>query len=60
MQLWKDASQMAPDEGSEEASWYIYNDLKRENPKEADVWLDLAVELGLDEAIAEKASIPEW
>jgi TPR repeat protein len=60
MQLWKDASQMAPDEGSEEAAWYIYNDLKRENPKAAEVWLDLAVELGLDEAIAEKASIPEW
>jgi len=60
MQLWKDASQMAPDEGSEEAAWYIYNDLKRESPKEAEVWLDLAVELGLDEAIAEKASIPEW
>ena len=60
MQLWKDAAGMAPDEGSEEACWYLYEDLKRENPKDGEIWLDLAVELGLEDAIAEKASISDW
>jgi len=60
MQLWKDAAEMAPDEGSEEAGWYLYEDLKRENPKDAKMWLDLAVQLGLEDAITEKASMPEW
>lgn len=44
--LWKDATKMAPDEGSEEAAWNLYQECVREDPKEAQRWLDLAEELG--------------
>lgn len=44
--LWKEAARKAPDEGSEEASWYLYEEFRRDNPKEAQEWLELAEELG--------------
>jgi TPR repeat protein len=47
--LWKSATRKAPDEGSEEASWYLYEEYKRDNPKEAQRWLYLAEELGYHE-----------
>ncbi len=44
--LWKEATDMAPDEGSEEAAWNLYQEYVRDDPKEAQRWLDLAEELG--------------
>lgn len=44
--LWEEAAKKAPDEGSEEAAWYLYEEYKRDDPKEAKQWLDLAEELG--------------
>jgi len=49
--LWKKAAAMAPDEGSEEAAWYLFEEYKRDDPNEARKWLDLAEELGFDDAI---------
>lgn len=51
IQLWKDAAAMAPDEGSEEAAWYIYEYMKRDNPFESQTWLKLSGDLGYDEAL---------
>ena len=51
--FWEDASSMAPDEGSEEAAWNLYQEYKRDDPKKAQPWLDLAVDLGYDEALEE-------
>jgi len=51
--FWEGASSMAPDEGSEEAAWNLYQEYKRDDPKIARPWLDLAVELGYDEALEE-------
>ena len=50
--FWEDASAMVPDEGSEEAAWNLYQEYKRD-PKVAQPWLDLAVELGYDDALVE-------
>lgn len=47
--LWKEATDMAPDEGSEEAAWYLYQEYARDDPKEAQRWLDLSKELGYSE-----------
>lgn len=47
--LWKSAAGRAPDEGSEEAGWYLYQEYKRDDPKEANRWLDLAEDLGFEE-----------
>lgn len=44
--LWKEATEMAPDEGSEEAAWSLYQEFLRDDPKEAQRWLDLAEDLG--------------
>lgn len=44
--LWKEAVEMAPDEGSEEAAWSLYQEYDRDDPKEAQRWLDLSEELG--------------
>jgi TPR repeat protein len=44
--LWKEATEMAPDEGSEEAAWKLYQEYARDDPQEAQHWLDLAEELG--------------
>mmetsp|Transcript_4206 Transcript_4206/g.9086 ORF Transcript_4206/g.9086 Transcript_4206/m.9086 type:complete len:400 (-) Transcript_4206:408-1607(-) len=47
--LWKEAAKLAPDEGSEEAAWNLYQEYVREDPNEAQAWLDLAGELGFYE-----------
>lgn len=44
--LWKEATKLAPDEGSEEAAWNLYQEYVRDDPKEAQRWLDLAEDLG--------------
>jgi len=44
--LWKEATELAPDQGSEEAAWNLYQEYVREDPKEAQRWLDLAEDLG--------------
>jgi len=51
--FWEGASSMSPDEGSEEAAWNLYQEYKRDDPKKAQPWLDLAVDLGYDEALEE-------
>lgn len=47
--LIKDAASMAPDEGSEEAAWFLYEEFQRDDPREADKWLRLAEDLGYEE-----------
>jgi TPR repeat protein len=54
IELWKDAADMAPDEGSEESAWYLYEHYKRDDPREAQKWFDLAFELGYPDAIEER------
>ncbi len=44
--LWKEATKLAPDEGSEEAAWNLYQEYVRDDPIEARRWLDLAEDLG--------------
>ena len=46
LQLWKDATELAPDEGSEEAAWFLYKEYERDNPIEAQHYYDLAIDLG--------------
>lgn len=47
IQLWTEAAtNMAPDEGSEEAAWHLSQEFAREDPKQGRKWLDLAGELG--------------
>jgi hypothetical protein len=46
IQLWKDAVALAPDQGSEEAAWYLYKEYERDGPKEAQHWYDIAIDLG--------------
>jgi TPR repeat protein len=58
--LWRKAVDMAPDEGSEEAAWFLYEQYRRNDPKEAEQWLDLAVNLGYDDAVIEKGSTQSW
>jgi len=47
--VWREAVEMAPDEGSEEAAWHLYEQCTRENPKVADSWLHIAIKLGYNE-----------
>lgn len=51
MSMWKQAAEMAPDEGSEEAAFHLYEEIVRNDPREASHWVDIAAELGLEEAI---------
>mmetsp|Transcript_1551 Transcript_1551/g.2306 ORF Transcript_1551/g.2306 Transcript_1551/m.2306 type:complete len:159 (+) Transcript_1551:581-1057(+) len=46
--LWKEAVSLAPDEGSEEAAWCLYEEYKRDDPKEADKWFGIAMDLGYE------------
>ncbi len=55
--LWRKAAAMAPDEGSEEAAWFLYEQYKRNDPQEADRWLQLAADLGYHEAITEQGGL---
>jgi TPR repeat protein len=52
--LWQTAAAMAPDEGSEEAAWFLYQQYKRNDPKKAEQWLQLAADLGYEEAVIEQ------
>lgn len=47
--FWRGAVEMAPDEGSEEAAWYLYEQNVRENPNVANPWFDIAIKLGFKE-----------
>lgn len=51
--LWRKAANMAPDEGSEESAWFLYEYYKRDEPKSAEKWLRLAANLGYPEAVDE-------
>ena len=48
IELWIEACSLAPDEGSEEAAWYLYKEFERDNPKEAMKWYNLSKELGYE------------
>ena len=53
--LWRDTVALAPEEGSEEAAWFLYQQyLDRDNVKEAEHYLDIAADLGLEDALIEK------
>jgi TPR repeat protein len=54
---WRQAAAMAPDEGSEEAAWNLYEQYQRNDPQEARPWLQLAVDLGYEEAITEQDNL---
>lgn len=49
--LWKQAVDMAPDEGSEEAAYFLYEQYVREVKQEARRWLEISAELGYQEAV---------
>ena len=50
--LWRmAATDLAPDEGSEEAAWFLSLQYEREDPQEAARWGRLAAILGYDDAI---------
>lgn len=51
---WKDAVLLAPDEGSEEAAWFLYQHYRRDDPKEAQKWLSIAASLGYTVTLQEK------
>ena len=53
--MWKQAIEMAPDQGSEEAAFHLYEEFIRDDPREASHWVDIAAELGLQEAIQVKS-----
>jgi len=42
---------MAPDEGSEEASFFLYEQYERDDKGEARKWLEMSAELGYPEAV---------
>ncbi|OEU10365.1 hypothetical protein FRACYDRAFT_247397 [Fragilariopsis cylindrus CCMP1102] len=41
-----DAVALAPDQGSEEAAWFLYKEYERDDPTEAQHWYDIAIDLG--------------
>ncbi len=50
--LWRDAVALAPDEGSEEAAWFLYQQYsERGDVMEARHYLDTAADLGLEDAV---------
>mmetsp|Transcript_2846 Transcript_2846/g.3264 ORF Transcript_2846/g.3264 Transcript_2846/m.3264 type:complete len:331 (+) Transcript_2846:84-1076(+) len=51
--LWQESAEMAPDEGSEEAAYNLYLEFRRDDPILASKWLNLAADLGLEEAMSE-------
>ena len=53
--LWRDAVALAPEEGSEEAAWFLYQQYsERGDVLKARQCLDVAASLGLDDAIEAK------
>jgi len=51
LNLWKDAVSMSPDEGSEEAAWFLHQHYERDDAKLARKYLDIAAALGHQEAM---------
>ena len=49
--IWKEAVDMTPDEGSEEAAYFLYEQYARDDVGEARKWLEISAELGYQEAI---------
>lgn len=50
-EIWKEAIAMAPDEGSEEAAYFLYEQHARDDIGEARKWLEISAELGYQEAM---------
>lgn len=49
--LWRESVDMAPDEGSEKASFFLYEQYERDDKGEARKWLEMSAELGYPEAV---------
>eukprot|EP00985_Skeletonema_marinoi_P022470 scaffold14356_cov194-Skeletonema_marinoi.AAC.15 len=53
--IWKDAVALAPEEGSEEAAWFLYQQYsERGDMEKARHYLDIAADLGLEDAVMER------
>mmetsp|Transcript_21657 Transcript_21657/g.32907 ORF Transcript_21657/g.32907 Transcript_21657/m.32907 type:complete len:341 (-) Transcript_21657:473-1495(-) len=53
--LWRDAVEMAPEEGSEEAAWFLYQQYSaRDDEDTAGVFLNVAADLGHQDAVMER------
>ena len=53
--LWRDAVALAPEEGSEEAAWFLYQQYsERGDVVKARQYLDIAADLGLEDAVLMK------
>lgn len=61
--LWRDAVALAPEEGSEEAAWFLYQQYsERGDDNDDDVvkarhYLDIAAELGLEDAVMKRREL---
>ena len=54
--FWRDAVDMAPEEGSEEAAWFLYQQYAaRDNGSMATKFLDVAADLGHQDAEAKRS-----
>lgn len=60
IKMWEKAAALAPDEGAEEASWYLYEHYKRDLPVESEKWISVAADLGFEEAIQERLHFDKW
>lgn len=60
IKMWEKAAALAPDEGAEEASWFLYEHYKRDLPVESEKWITVAADLGYEEAIQERLEIDNW
>ena len=57
-QLWKDAIKLAPEEGSEESAWFLYQQYsERRDSNMAKHYLDIAADLGHEDAVVERRKI---
>jgi TPR repeat protein len=57
-QLWKDAVMLAPEEGSEESAWFLYQQYsERRDSNMAKHYLDIAADLGHEDAVVERRKI---
>ena len=57
-QLWKDSVELAPEEGSEESAWFLYQQYsERRDSNMAKRYLNIAADLGLEDAVDERRKI---
>lgn len=57
-QLWKDAIKLAPEEGSEESAWFLYQQYsERRDSNMAKHYMDIAADLGHEDAVVERRKI---